>query len=69
MDNAACKGIAPTNELDFDPFFPRRGESTDYAKRIICAGCRVVVECKGYAERTDSVGVWGAELINHRGDQ
>lgn len=50
---AACQGMDP--EL----FFPVRGQSTDYAKRV-CADCSVQSDCMRYAaDAGEPFGVWG----------
>lgn len=52
-EQANCKGT------DGDEFFPDKGGSTRFAKRI-CARCEVTTECLEYALDTDQrFGVWG----------
>lgn len=66
MRDAVCTGKAPNlrkNPEARDPWFPRKGESTNDAK-IACFVCPVREDCKDYAKRTESTdGVWGGEVI------
>jgi WhiB family redox-sensing transcriptional regulator len=46
-------------QTDPEAFFPEKGGTTRFAKRI-CAGCPVRVQCLDYAMETrERFGVWG----------
>ena len=53
MDQARC------SETDAEAFFPEKGGSTRYAKKV-CMACEVRTDCLEWAIATDQrFGVWG----------
>ncbi len=57
-EHAACRGMAPTDGVSPNPFFPERGGSLRQA-RGVCAGCVVQAYCRTYALRHPVLGIWG----------
>lgn len=53
--DAACRGEDPAI------FFPRQGQHSRKAK-LICLSCVVREQCREYAERTGSEGIWSGEV-------
>ncbi len=56
MNNGACKGLDP------GMFHMEQGQSAVKAREV-CDTCSVQMECREYAERTGSVGVWGGQVF------
>lgn len=54
--------------MDPNLFFPKRGGGQRKSKQI-CDDCTVRVECRDYAERTNTrYGIWGGEVLKRWGD-
>jgi hypothetical protein len=62
MEHSACK--------DSDPsiFIMDQGYKADEAKSF-CDRCSVTEECKAYARKTGSVGVWGGKVFSFRAEE
>lgn len=65
FSKAACVGVS------HDVFFPRINFKTGRVSkaqlaeaRKYCGACPVRRECLEYACRTDSVGIWGGEILS-----
>ena len=57
VEQAACRGLAPTDGHSEHPFFTSRGQRPRAA--VVCEGCPVLVECRRYALRYPVLGSWG----------
>lgn len=54
--------------MDPNLFFPKRGGGQRKAKKV-CEDCTVKVECREYADRTNThYGIWGGEVLKRWGD-
>jgi hypothetical protein len=71
MKHAACRGKAPQNQGDPDPFFPERGESrVGNIGKTICFGCNVREQCEDYRQRTNSdYGIWAGKIQPRKKDK
>lgn len=76
FDEADFFADAACAEPDVDPdlFFGHEGEMSDQrarrvrAAKAVCAGCPVLLECRGWARRHRlPAGVWGGETAYERG--
>ncbi|AMU22984.1 WhiB family transcriptional regulator [Mycobacteroides abscessus] len=65
--DALCRGMPW--DFFYSPDDERGARRRERERRalIICRGCRVVAECRGYAlERREAFGVWGATTAEQR---
>lgn len=62
MQDAECRKLPLPAKERLKLFFPGRGGSRASA-RAICLRCEVSVECKEYADRSNTLyGMWGGEM-------